>query len=244
MSTLDRRSATAWLAFAALAPLGAFAEPSRAGERSDTLAIPKGPMELSRRIERGLGDGLAVIVLRRWHCAFEPAPPGARITGKQVAAEVEAPESLARLAEIERQRVEHGLFPALLDGAGRMVSHGDGTPPDLSATVAAALDYIRNSDAAADRKVEARAFIARLNSAGAELVGRVPPDLFYPEPGSHSETRDIPVPGGSATGSFELMVEREAVPGSGLLRSIRREVVTTLGDTRRISCDEWTLKPL
>lgn len=115
MKGITRRSAinaslTAFIAgSAAYAWLGgspAFAAP--------TVSLPTGPKRLSRILKLGLFDGGAITVTRRWRVNFAPQGSGIAINGAQVYADVDAPRTLSRLAEIERNRDTNAMFPILL----------------------------------------------------------------------------------------------------------------------------------
>ena len=66
------------------------------------LRLPIGAMRLSRVLERTLHDGSMVTVSRVWEVAFSEQGRGARVSGVQMEAKVDAPASLAALARKRR----------------------------------------------------------------------------------------------------------------------------------------------
>src|SRR5690606_13311421 len=138
LNTPDRRRVLAFGTAAVAFPL--VAGRAWAGPR---FVPPAGPMLYSRRLERGLGDGAKIVVVRDFMIRFVPEGRGYRIEGNQVGVVVEAPESLARFAQLERERVEASLFPLLLDGSGRIIFQAAGPPtPQLDAALAEALSRL------------------------------------------------------------------------------------------------------
>ena len=62
------------------------------------VAIPARPMRFCRRLERSLSGGAKLVVSRDWRIQFASQGQGIGITGVQLHAEVDAPETLASLA--------------------------------------------------------------------------------------------------------------------------------------------------
>lgn len=240
MNEYGRREAMQALGIFALAPLANVALPARA---ATPLAIaPQGQFHLFRQLRRGLSDGAAIVVTRRWRCSFTALDTGIAVTGEQLSVDVEAPAVLEPIAEIERKREVGGLFPALLDGRGHMESAALGTSQaDLRRAIDEGIRIIEQHGVDAAGQSDARRFFAALANAGAEMVAKVPADLFFPAPGTRSESREITLPGG-ASGVFELTLSAEAESESGLLKAISRKVVTRAAGTQQDSSEEWFLR--
>lgn len=243
MTPTDRRTALQTIAFAALAPMGAFGLAGEAAFAAAPLTVPAGPMMLRRTIERALGETAMLSVRRAWECRFVRTSGGIRIDGRQVEVAVDAPPSLAAMARIEREREVTGLFPANLDQAGRLVEAGlSARPEDLRDAIDAALAMVSGSAIAADAKVDARQFLARLGKTAAELVSRVQADLFYPVEGDHNLVRDLPLSEG-ASGTIEVEWSARARP-TGVLEFAEKRIVTRVEGSARLARERWELEQI
>jgi hypothetical protein len=192
-------------------------------------------MVYRRTLERSLPGGAMFRVSRDFSVRFEEAGAGFVLTGEQVSARVDAPANLADLAALERQRVEVGIFPLLLDGFGQII---DGQEPAQSGEVARAVSDIRQRFG--NEGAEASALIAAVHQAGTRLTAELPHDLFAPHESPREAREEITLPWGDR-GEVLTVFEAERDPLTRLMRSARREVVTRLGNDERRSSEFWEL---
>jgi hypothetical protein len=122
---------------------------------SGAFAPPTGPVTMTRTLVRNLADGKQIIVTRRYLIRFTPEGDGYRLDGEQIDAEVVAPSALSGLAEIERKRIDKGLFPARLDARGMIrPARLDRDPDTTSAALAQGQQIIAAAPLAPDAKRE------------------------------------------------------------------------------------------
>jgi len=242
VSATDRRALLRLGAAALLLPLVSVGSASVAAAAA-RFAPPEGPMRYSRRLERGLAGGASFVVSRGFAVRFRARDGGFHLDGEQVAVECEAPEALAAFARIERERVEQGLFPMLLDTAGRIT----GTEAPMAAQIDAA---VREAIATIDRRPRdpaARAALLQYVNAIHQSAGRVitelPRDLFAPPLAPRSESRAVALPDGGI-GQVRVTFAAAADPVTGLMRTASREVVTELEGDERRTVESWRLEPL
>jgi hypothetical protein len=198
-------------------------------------------MRFSRRLERDLVGGAKLVVSRDWRIQFASQGQGIGITGVQLHAEVDAPETLASLAEIERSRSTADMWPMLLSGDGRIMSAGLGTrEEDLAAAAREAERMIAQRPMPASQREAQRQYLSELARAGSSLLDTLPDDLFFPSGEPVRSSRVVALPGG-LTGRFEVayLGTRDAL--GGCLERAERQVVTRIGDTERRASETWTL---
>lgn len=205
---------------------------------------PATPMLYTRRLERELGDGKLFTVTRSFAIRFEPADGGYRVTGEQVAVEVDAPPQLARFVQMERERVEHGLFPLDLTADGHIVGLKDvEQAAQLDNAVAQVLTTIAEVvKPAADAEQLAR-FARAIHENALLLLTTLPPDLFAPERAQHQESRTLVLPDGNegvVTASYHMV----RAPESGLLTEAQREIITDVAGHHKRTVESWSLQPL
>jgi hypothetical protein len=214
----------------------------------DSVARPFAPTEaplvLTRKVWRTLGDGKEIVVTRRYAVQFARRGDGYLLDGRLIDAAVEAPPVLAALAELERNRPEAGLFPVLLDGAGRIrevagTQQDQPTPRESARNKAE--EIITSAPMAAAQKQEAGAFLKQLAAQG--VLAAWPADLFNPVPGERHEHRRIALPSGQE-GEVDVSLKVEGALSSGLPRLVERTVTTVLAGTSRTSRERWTLGPV
>lgn len=237
-----RREALKRIGFVALMAGFPFPVVARAGEDARTVVFPSAPMVLRRELERGLMDGNAIVVVREWQCSFAPDAGGCTVSGRQTMVDVAAPRSLAALAEIERRRAVDGLFPLVLDRSGQITAgpaSSDGRA--IQHAIETARAVFEGLPAAVVAAADPDAFLRQVNATAAEMVSRVPRDLFFPTPGTTTDARDIALDDGE-TGRIEVVVEAQAQPGSGLLASSQRTVRTSVGESVRVSREAWSMR--
>ena len=231
-----RRAAIRLAVGAALLPLLA-RTPVRAQDAAGArpFAPPSGPMTYRRELVRSLPGGAQMRVMRDFAVRFLPVDGGFEVSGAQVGATVEAPDNLAHFAELERARVESGMFPLRLDHAGRIV---DGAEAQVNAQFAEALEEVRRRmGGSAD---EVRTLVEALHATGARMTAMLPRDLFAPAPDVREERERIALPWGD-TGEVVTVFAAACDPVTGLMREARREVVTRLGADERRSGEYWAL---
>jgi hypothetical protein len=237
---IQRRIAARQLALAALLPMAALVLPQLTAQASRrSVPIPAGTFRLERVLSRGLAGGAEIVVTRRWHIAFAVRDRGLTVSGSQVFAEVAAPASLAPLAGAERSRMAQ-LFPLALDDSGLIQGTEAATPDSLAPALDPGRALIAALPLSAAGRQDAHAFMAELARLGAAAVSRLPRDLFFPRPGRDARTEAIALPGGAA-GSIAVTTSASAAPGTGLLVSSERRIVTAIEGTERHTAERWTL---
>lgn len=208
----------------------------------DAVALPTGEWRLGRRLSRGLRDGNAITVDRSWQIEFSRQSRGIAIAGRQLAVVVEAPENLAALAKIERERSTQGLFPILLAPDGIIIAAGQNTAQEsFDAAVEAAMKLLDEEPSTGEPASPHAEYLAKLQLAGTSLLDQLPGDLFYPSTKPFRDARRIALPDGGA-GEFEVSWTANVHSGSALLKKARREVVTRIGASERRSSEDWSLE--
>lgn len=203
---------------------------------------PSTGLILTRTLWRVMHDGEQIMVRRRYDVRFVADGSGYRLDGTLIDATVEAPASLALLADLERKRPDSGMFPVRIDASGTILS--DSTAPDTAhhgAAAAVAQSLVSKAPIAGADKREAGQQIAQI-TAGQGAIGNLPPDLFRPQPGERRERRTIALPGGMA-GEVEVAIKVSGVQSDGLPQVVERVVTTMLAGTTRVSREVWTLDP-
>ncbi len=203
-----------------------------------TFSPPAAPMIMTRTLVRTMADGKQVIVTRRFAIRFTPEGDGYRLDGEQIGAEVAAPPSLASLAEIERKRVERGLFPARLDANGMMRQIGSAQDPAANRAAIAQGNLIISAAAIPlDAKRDRSVVLGEVASSGAATAW--PVFLFNPGPRDRVERRKLTLASG-AEGEVEVRVSVQGLMSCGLPLAIERTVTTRLAGTTRVSREVWT----
>lgn len=233
----DRRRAlrSLFLGLAAPVALG----PSLARAAGSRSPVPQGRFLLRRELERGLAGGASLTVTREWRFGFAPAASGLLVNGEQVRCAVVAPEVLRPLAAVEQARVAPGPFPALLDTRGRIVESARGAASGKAEAVRIAIRMLEEAGANPTRLREARSYLGSLAQAAGAIISATPPDLFFPMPGSASETRKLALPDGSY-GSIAVEFAASA-RRSGLLERLERRITARIGGDERLSRETWSL---
>lgn len=233
----DRRRALRLFFLGLAAPLAL--GPSLARAAGSRRPVPQGRFLLRRELERGLAGGASLTVVREWRFGFAPAASGLHVDGEQVRCAVVAPEVLRPLAAIEQARVAPGPFPAVLDTHGRIAESARGAASDKAEAVRIALRMLEDAGAHPTRLREARSYLGSLAKAAGSIISATPPDLFFPEPGSASETRKLALPDG---GYGSIAVELAASAGrNGLLERLERRITARIGGDERLSRETWSL---
>ncbi|HQV02392.1 MULTISPECIES: hypothetical protein [unclassified Novosphingobium] len=203
------------------------------------FAPPSTALTLTRVLYRSLSGGKQIVVTRRYSIRFTPDGDGYRLDGELIGADVEAPELLAGLAEIERKRPDNGLFPAQLDSRGIIRSMGAPIDQDVRRkTVAVGAQLIDRAPIAATTKMEGTALLKQVSAAAGTSAW--PKELFNPGLREHIETRKVPLPDGGQ-GEVEIRIHAEGLMPGGLARQVERIITTRLEGTVKVSREVWTL---
>ncbi len=233
-----------WLAgAAAIMPVGVYSLPGPKAPASSTdrFQPPSTHLRLTRTLRRPLPGGEQVLTRRSYEIRIVPDGAGFRVDGRLVSVEVEAPQKLGALADLERKRPDDGLFPMRLDAKGMLLP---GTDPPSGEAVRKATERASREIGAmklpASEKSQALAFVGQFR----ERPGRSPwpLDLFHPAPGHRREIRDVPLPDGTL-GHVTTAIDATRTEPLGLLSSFTRTVTTDLGGDTRTTHESWTLGP-
>lgn len=236
MVGVTRRGVLAGMGVPALALVGGRHVLARA-----EIALPEGPMRLTRRLERGLRDGASIVVVRSWRVDFARQGRGVSIIGQQLSALVDAPKKLAPLARIEETRSTDDMWPILLSGDGRIVAAGEYTrEEDIAAAVSEAEAMIAARPSSADIKKQQRQYLAQLHRSGGSLLDTLPPDLFFPAIEQRETRRPVELPAG-LKGEFVMSFTAKKAVDRQWLAEAERSITTRIGDDERRSSDRWTL---
>lgn len=204
-----------------------------------TIELPRGALVLRRRVQRNLSDGASIVVSREWLVEFQRRDDLIVVDGRQTAVDVSAPDNLASLAAMERDRDDHSLFPIMLSTAGLIIGGGRKEPLDpMAAAISAARAILQRTK---DSMEVHRRNLAAIAAGGAALLDTIPRDLLYPEGGEQILRESIPLPDGTK-GVFEQRYRATANPGGGWLDQAERLVATIVADTTSTSSENWDLK--
>lgn len=241
----DRRLALKLAGLAAILPwIGARTAFAAPAPGKGHFAPPRTPLRYSRTLVRTMGDGAQVIVRRDFSIRFSPDTDGFRIDGSQVAAEVHMPESLSRLAQIERERREENLFPIRLDSSGQIRGGPEYKPSEhLDNAVAVVEQRVSGGTFDDEDKQAIYGMLQAAHRQSESLVAALPGDLFSPSAASRRDARDIPLPGGTK-GSLEVLFEARIDSATGLLQEAERRIVTRMADSERVTTESWAIEPL
>ena len=207
----------------------------------DSLAIPAGPMRLSRRIERGLRDGQSIVIDRSWQVEFRHQGRGVAIHGEQIAVKVDAPEELAAIAKIEESRVTSAMWPILLSDSGLILAAGEHSrQEDVAAAVREAEAILARRKPDAATMARHTDYLTHMQQASQALMDQLPPDLFFPAGVERQTIRPINLPDG-LVGEFVLVYSSHKAPGCQWLSHATRTIVTRIGADERHSRDAWQM---
>jgi len=189
-----------------------------------------------------LQDGKQVKVTRRYAVHSAPVESGFLLDGKLVDVSVDVPPLLGGLAEIERKRVETGMFPVRIDSSGTILAGQQDGQFDRR---------LRDEMTARASVVLAETGMPKENlQLGTRFVSQTmqapprsswPVDLFKIQPGEHRQSRIVALAGG-AEGRIEVVTRVDSLLPCGLPRTIERTVVTILAGSRRVSREIWAFQ--
>lgn len=241
MRWTNRRKMLEMLAAVAVAPT---LWPRSAGARAvgALIAPPAGAMRFERAIIRQLAGGAVIAVTRRFEIGFRQFADGYMIEGTQTGVDVDAPANLAAFADLERARVETGLFPITLDPFGQILSEdpSPGRAGEVERAFAEALQQISSQSIAVGERSELQQFVSALHQAGNMLMADLPLDLFAPAESEREENRTVPLPTGDV-GRVISRFDAERDAQTGLMRRASREVLTEIEGDRRHTIERWNL---
>lgn len=208
---------------------------------SNPLALPHGSLQLTRRIERRLSGGAMIMVERQWTVRFSRQGSGAAIMGSQTSVDVDAPDALAAIAQIEQSRSTEAMFPILLSDSGAIVAAGASVrEQDLAEAIREAREVIGLRDIAPDARAEQLRYLALLQNSAGKMLDRLPPDLFFPaSPPMHNVQTVVLADG--LQGEFEVSYHASPAPGQSWLERAERVVRTRIGETEQRSREVWTM---
>lgn len=227
---------------AALAPAAMAQSAPAANSSVAAFSPPSGPVLISRTVVRSLFDDKEVRATRRYLVWFRPDPTGWRLEGELREVIVEVPPSLEQFAGLERNRVEPGFFPILLDTAGRLKPRRDSPAGDGSRAKASALAEMMIAGAliSPNARNQANTMLGQVVMAGNGGTAW-PEDLFNPTRAETTEQREIALPDGSS-GSISIAIRADGLVPGGLPARVERIVLTNLSGTTRTSREIWTFE--
>jgi hypothetical protein len=205
---------------------------------------PDAPQVLTRTVWRTLADGKQIVVRRRYAVRFTRQGDGFLLDGQLLDAAVEAPPMLAPLAELERRRSDNGLFPMLLDAAGRIRSGANpeaANPAAHDNARAQSQGMLAATPLASAQRQESTAFLNQLAAQG--MPAGWPVDLFNPASAERSEHRRIALPSG-LEGEVTVSIKVVGIHSHGMPNAVERTVTTVMAGNARTSREQWTLAPV
>lgn len=231
---------------AAMAPAALLASQAAAapGDLRQHFAPPSEPQVLTRTLVRTLRDGKQIVVRRSYAVRIVASGDGYVVDGRQISATVDAPAKLAALAEIERNRVDEGMFPLRLNAAGQIASapiRPSGQSPTQQNAVRQSHLMIDQSALPARDKPEAHRQVNQITASSSDSSDW-PADLFSPLASERSERRHFALPDGGQ-GDVEVVIRAETRSPGGLPSRVERTVTTVIGADSRVSQEIWTLGP-
>ena len=210
-----------------------------AAPRVATFSPPRSPLLLTRTLYRPLTGGKAIVTRRTYSVHIVPDGSGYRVEGRLVEAKVDAPPSLAALADIERRRPDIGMFPIFLDARGQIVGGGTvSSDGSLGRAAVIAAEAIGGSGLPAIDMLQAQAFVKHLASRSPR--SQWPADVFNPAPGKRDKARTIALPGGSE-GHVTIEIASQRASRTGQLALLERVVTTDLAGDTRVTREQWEL---
>jgi hypothetical protein len=200
-------------------------------------------MVLTRTVIRELSDGNQIVVTRRFRIRFEANDQGYRIEGTQIGVEVAVPPILDSMADMERNRVESGVFPLQLNQQGILLDQtGQPVDPAFSQEMEIRGSAIINrADIPAEERSAGIRSLSRLTKQGTRTPW--PADLFTAAPGERRQQREVPLSDGRL-GKVEVVLRVDGLLSCGLPKSFERVVITELPGSRMVSREIYTLADL
>lgn len=227
-------------------PVAALAEDAIRPEPACPGAFPApgGSVAFSRQLRRSLFDGKEIVVTRHYRLVFVPIPHGFRIDGALADTEVEAPDRLAALMDIEKARPDTTTFPIYLDHAGLIVPVPNG-PRSASAPKVQSLaeQMIAASHLKGQAQGQANQFVEQLFSRQGPVITQWPEALFRPGGGPRITRDRLTLPGGES-GVVTMTLRPHSARPCALVQSMERIIETEVEGQKRRTTEVWTLTPL
>lgn len=212
-----------------------------ADQAAGQFVPPAGEMVLARSLIRELSDGKQIVVTRRYRIRFVPVAGGYRVEGDLLGVTVDAPPVLASLADLERRRIDTGLFPLELGNDGLVRGQSQILVDPALRTEAQAQASTLLSPRAGDAagRTETGRVIGKLAQGGA--ASPWPADLFHANPGERRLQRQVNLADGRI-GAVEVVLRVGALLPCGLPRRFERTVTTQLPGSRTVSHEVFTFE--
>lgn len=218
----------------------AAAQPAPSTACTTGFVAPSGPLRFSRELRRSLFDGKELVVIRHYRITFTPAAQGIRVDGSLTGTDVEVPERLAALADLERKRQDDSMFPLMLDQAGRIIESNAGGPALSGKAQPLAEGLIAGAGLNGLAQEQAERFVERLFSTQGPGINQLPAQLFRPGNQPAQVRQELPLPGGGK-GAVTITLEPVSAGPCGLMQRLERRVETLVGTQVRRTREIWTL---
>lgn len=239
MATISRRNVIRTLSGLGCATVLPFA--AQAAFARSQRNLPPSPMRFWRCLERSLRDGEKICVIRNWQVEFRALGRGIAIFGVQLDASVDAPPSLAALAEIEENRSTDAMWPIILTEEGKMIGEQSSLQADdLAAAMETARQLISDSPIPSSQKQARIAHLNAMNQAGTLALEKMPEDLFFPSGGLQHAREELDLPGG-LKGEYEFSYEAHSSTQGDWLHRASRQVITRIGEINAYAKEKWSL---
>ncbi len=230
---------------AAILPVAVWSQSTGAAvvPATERFSAPPTALTLVRTLHRALSGGREVLTVRTYDLRISTVEDGFRVDGQQIDCSVEAPPMLQALADVERKRIDNGMFPIMLNANGVITSFGIGVDAGAKQQAADMVDgMIGKSRLEVGDKTEASGFTSQIRG-GDDTISKWPLDLFNLRTGRHSETRRMALPDGSE-GQVTIAMESHQSGINQQQDTVERIVTTDLGGSQRITREEWKLSRL
>lgn len=226
------------VALLALAPIDSAAVGARPVTASDRFVAPPGDMVMARTLIRELSDGKQILVKRSYRIRFARTAQGYRVDGDLIGVEVDAPPVLASLIDLEKRRVDTGLFPLQLDTRG-MLARQNTEKVDMSyrAELQSRANAILARNAGGKPDPASTAAVARIATRSPNSPW--PQDLFHPVPGERQIERTVTLSDGRS-GKVLIVVKVGELLPCGIPLRFERVVTTLLGGSSMVSHEVYT----
>lgn len=227
----------------ALVPLSHATGGELADQTARQFVPPAGEIVLARSLIRELSDGKQIVVSRKYRIHFVPIAGGYRVEGDFLGVTVDAPPILSSLADLERRRVDSGLFPMELGTDGLLRAQAPAlADPALRSEAQSRADTLLGTRANdAGGRAETGRVIGKLAQGGS--ASPWPADLFHANPGERRIERQVNLADGRI-GAVEVVLRVDGLLPCGLPRRFERTVTTQLPGSRTVSHEVFTFEDL
>ena len=218
-----------------------------------SFPAPVGPMQLSREIHRSLADGRELVVTRHYRVTFRPNAQGFVIEGEWRGTDVQAPERLAALADMEKARADRTTFPMQLDRTGMIVSGEAAGHPALNEDeTQEAKRLILGAKLHPAAQHQATRFVEHLTNRQGGMIAQWPATLFRPGAAALQTSQEMPLAPEEngqeenrqgEKGSAINTISAHSATTCGVMQDMERKVQTRIGGQMRETREIWTLSP-